>query len=79
VKLLFDSLYRGLPIGHMLVFDIGIEDQLRTFGGKKIANNDLDQQCIRLNESLWRVDQYETFLQERRQLLAQRAKKFLAI
>ena len=45
----------------------------------RISNSDLDQQCIPQNESLWRVDQYEKFLQERRKLLAQRANAFLAI
>ncbi|RJO73138.1 MAG: DUF262 domain-containing protein [Myxococcales bacterium] len=43
----------------------------------KIDKRHLKAQCVPLNRSLWKVDRYKDFLEERRRLLAQQANKFL--
>lgn len=59
--------------------DIGTEEPATYLRREKIGHHELDQQCIPQQEALWRVDQYEVFLQERRKLLAQRGNAFLGI
>jgi hypothetical protein len=59
--------------------DIGIEEPVSYLRREKIRRSELEQQCIPQDESLWRVDQYEKFLKERRKLLASRGNLFLGI
>lgn len=44
-----------------------------------ISKSQLELQCIPMNKELWRVDNYQRFLKERRALLAERANKFLDV
>lgn len=57
--------------------DVGNEEPASYFSRHKISTDDLNAQCIPQEETLWRVDQYSSFLEERRKLLAEQCNKFL--
>lgn len=57
--------------------DILDEDPATYIKRLKIKKNDLQDQCIPLDKSLWTVNKYEDFLAVRRNLLAKRSDTFL--
>ena len=44
---------------------------------EKIGAEELGKQCIPTNDGLWKVDEYESFLTKRRELVAERLNQFL--
>jgi hypothetical protein len=59
--------------------DISTEEPATYLARLHVDEKELNKQCIPLDETLWRVDRYEEFLEARRKLLAQRANEFLAV
>ena len=59
--------------------DIGTEEPATYLARLRVDEKELTKQCIPVDQTLWRVDRYEEFLEARRKLLAQRANEFLGV
>lgn len=59
--------------------NIGTEEPATYLARLRVDGKELDKQCIPADQTLWRIDRYEDFLEARRKLLAQRTNEFLGV
>lgn len=59
--------------------DVGSEEPAAYFSRLNVSTDDLHAQCIPQEEQLWRVDQYSSFIEARRELLAKQCNEFLGL
>jgi hypothetical protein len=59
--------------------DISMEEPATYLKRLSVEPEKLEVLCIPRDESLWRVDQYDAFLEARRKMLAQRANEYLGV
>jgi hypothetical protein len=59
--------------------NVGTEEPGTYMKRLQVPETQLERQCIPLDESLWRVNRYDEFLDERRKLLADRLNEFMGM